>query len=420
MHFPAVSFFLAAFSAVLGGAPTDWPEFRGPTGQGHAPEGVRLPTRWSETEHIVWRTPIPGKGWSTPVVGGGLVWMTTASPDGRSLRAAAVDAKTGATLRDVEVFAPTKPCPINPKNSYASPSPVLDEGRLFVHFGTMGTAALDARTGEILWRNTELQLDHKEGPGSSPVSWGRLLIVNCDGMDVQYVAALDKESGAVVWRTDRPGEIHENPDFRKAYSTPLAIDTGRRVELISPGAQQVLAYDPTTGEALWRVRYNGFSNVPRPLYGKGLVYVCTGYMKPQLWAIRPGGDGDATDSHVVWKFDRQVPANPSPIFVDDAVYMTSNNGILTCLDAETGQARWTERLGGAFSSSPIYGDGKLYFSSEEGVTTVVRPGPSFEKLAENLLDGTIMASPVASGDSIYLRTDRALYRISEADVVEVR
>jgi outer membrane protein assembly factor BamB len=192
------------------------------------------------------------------------------------------------------------------------------------------------------------------------------------------------------------------------------------VELISPGAQQVLAYDPTTGEALWRVRYNGFSNVPRPLYGKGLVYVCTGYMKPQLWAIRPGGDGDATDSHVVWKFDRQVPANPSPIFVDDAVYMTSNNGILTCLDAETGQARWTERLGGAFSSSPIYGDGKLYFSSEEGVTTVVRPGPSFEKLAENLLDGTIMASPVASGDSIYLRTDRALYRISEADVVEVR
>jgi hypothetical protein len=265
----------------------------------------------------------------------------------------------------------------------------------------------------VLWRNNDLHLDHKEGPGTSPVLWGNLLIINCDGMDVQYVAALDKNTGKLAWRSNRPGKIHDNPDFCKAYATPLVVETGMRTELVSPGAHQVLAYDPASGETLWRVGYDGFSNVPRPLSGFGMVYICTGYMKPQLWAIRVGGDGDVTDSHVAWKFERQAPANPSPILVDDAIYMTNNTGILSCVDAQTGKTRWTERLGGNFCASPIYGDDKIYFCSEEGLTTILEPGDKFHKLAENQLDGVFMASPAVRGNSLFLRTDKALYRIEE-------
>lgn len=403
----------AAILSLLSGQPADWPEFRGPTGQGHVPAEISLPTTWSETENIVWKTPIPGRGWSTPVIGNGRIWLTSATDEGRSLRAVSVDVDSGVILLDREVFAPSEPVRINPKNSFASPSPILDGDRLFVHYGTMGTAALDAATGEILWRNNDLLLDHKEGPGTSPVLWNHLLIINCDGMDVQYVAALDKHSGKLVWRSDRPGKIHDNPDFCKAYSTPLLVETGTRTELVSPGAHQVLGYDPASGEIRWRVGYDGFSNVPRPLAGFGMVYVCTGYMKPQLWAIRLGGDGDVTRTHVAWKFERQVPANPSPILVDDAIYMTNNTGVLSCVDARTGELRWVQRLGGNFCASPIHGDGKLYFCSEEGVTTVVAPGEKFQKLAENQLDGAFMASPAVRGDALFLRTDKALYRIEE-------
>lgn len=406
-----ISTMLCAFLA--GDSSHSWPDFRGPTGQGWGIDAVNTPTQWSESDGIKWKIAVPGRGWSTPVLGNGLLWLTTATNEGHSLRAMAVEFATGKVVHDVEVFAPEKPILINAKNSHASPSPVLDEHSVYVNYGTMGTACLDQRTGSIRWRNHELILDHKEGPGSSPILWRDLLILNCDGIDVQYVVALDKSSGRIVWKSERSKPIHENSDFCKAYSTPLVVRASDGDVLVSTGAQQAFGYDVATGKEKWRVKYDGFSNVPRPIEQNGVVFICTGFMKPQIWAIRLGGSGDVSQSQVVWKFEKQVPANPSPILVEKRIYMVSDRGVLTCLDSLTGKPIWTQRLGGNFSASPIFSDGRLYFCSEEGLTSVLAPGPTFNKLAENQLDGMIMASPLAVDRSIVIRTDTSLYRIED-------
>lgn len=400
-------------SCVVTQSPAIWPDFRGPSGQGWDPTAKDLPTEWSESKNVLWKTPIEGKGWSTPVVAGSDIWLTTATNEGHSLRAVCIDLEKGSIKHNVELFAPDKPVRLNAKNSHASPSPLHDGKNVYVSFGTMGTACVDGTTGKILWRNELVKIDHKEGPGSSPILWRELLILNADGIDEQYVVALDRQTGQIVWRQDRPKPIHPNTDQCKAYSTPLVINTGGREELVSTGAMQVLGYDPSSGSPLWKVKYDGFSNVPRPLFGNGLIYICTGYMKPQLWAIKPGGSGDVTASHVAWKFERQVPANPSPILIGERIYMVNNTGVLTCLNALTGKPIWVERIGGNFSASPLFADGKIFFASEEGLTTIIKPGDKFEKMAENELPGQHMGSPVPVGSTLLLRTDSALYRIGK-------
>jgi outer membrane protein assembly factor BamB len=277
-----------------------WPQFRGPDGQGHA-DAVGLPVTWSDDENVTWKTAIAGRGWSSPVVDGDRIWLTTALDDGRSLHALCIDRASGRIVHDEHVFNIDEPAKINAKNSYASPTPVIEGDRVWVHFGTYGTACLDSRSGKILWTNNELKLDHKEGPGSSPILVGNLLVVNCDGMDVQYVVALDKRTGSIVWKAERSGRKNADPDLRKAYSTPLAIDVAGRKQIVSVGADRASAYDAATGAELWYVDFEGFSNVPRPLFAGGLVILDTGYMKPQLWAIRPDGAGDVTESHIVWR-----------------------------------------------------------------------------------------------------------------------
>ncbi|HVX11531.1 MAG TPA: PQQ-binding-like beta-propeller repeat protein [Pirellulales bacterium] len=394
------------------GAVEEWPQFRGIDGQGNT-SATGLPLTWSEEEHVVWKTAIAGRGWSSPVVSDNTIWLTTALDDERSLRAVAVDLESGRVLRDIEVFRCDSFPPINGKNSYASPTPVIESERLYVHFGTLGTACLDTSTGEVLWTNRELTVDHKEGPGSSPVLFGDLLILNCDGIDVQYVVALDKHSGKIAWRRDRPGPHNPVADFRKAYCTPLVIETDGHQELISPTANRVVAYDPLTGDERWIVRYAGFSNVPRPIVAGGLVLVDTGYMKPQLWAIRPGGSGDVTDTHVVWRCARHAPANPSPVAVGQEVFMVSDAGIASCLDAATGKTLWQERLGGNFSASLLAGDGRVYFANEEGVVTVIEASRRFQRLAENRLAGRIFASPAVVGKNLIWRTDGHLYRMAD-------
>lgn len=407
---------LALFASLLalagGAAPAaEWPQFRGPDGQGHA-QATDLPLTWSEQQNVAWKTAIAGRGWSSPVVEGRQVWLTTALDDAKSLRAVCVDRDSGKVLHDVEVFRVARPPTINAKNSYASPTPVIEAGRLFVHYGTLGTACLDAKTGKIVWKNDQLKLDHKEGPGSSPILWQNLLIVNCDGIDVQFVVALDKQSGELRWKMDRPGPLAENPDFRKAYSTPLVVQSAGRDLLISTGADQVIAYEPATGRQHWRLRYEGFSNVPRPICDRDLLYICTGYMRPQLWAVRLGSRL-VTAETVLWRVTRQVPANSSPILVGQRLYMVSDQGVLTCLDAQNGREIWKSRLAGNFSASPLLADGRLYFASEEGAVFVCEPADSFKLLATNQLDGRIMASPAAVGRAIYLRSDTHLYRLEK-------
>lgn len=395
-------------------ASEDWPQFRGPAGDGHS-DAKGLPLTWSETENVRWKTSIPGEGWSSPVVLGQQVWMTTALDDGRSLHAVCVDRETGKVLHDVEVFHTDPPPPKNPTNSYASPTPVVEPGRVYVCFGTSGSACLDTVTAKVIWKNTELTLDHKEGAGSSPMIHGGLYILHCDGRDVQYVVALDKNTGRIVWRTKRSAPLEpKKPDFRKAYCTPQVIIVNGREQLICVGAHRVYAYEPKTGKEIWFCDLPGFSNVPRPVFGHGMVFVGTGFMKPELWAIRTDGKGDVTQTHVAWKVTKMAALKSSLALVDDALYLLHDgNGTLTCLNAKNGEPLWQEKLGGSFSASPICVDGRVHFFNEKGQTTVIKPGRAFERLATNQLDAGFMATPAVTGRAFILRTKTHLYRIEK-------
>lgn len=398
-------FVLALFSLHL--RAEDWPQFRGPTGQGHSAEGD-LPLEWSESRSIIWKTPVPGSGWSSPVVAGGLVWVTTSvRQSGTSLRAVAFDVASGREVVNTEVFKLGTTALLNPKNSFASPTPVVESDRVYVHFGADGTAALTT-AGAVVWK-TQLPYQSQHGNGGSPILYDDLLIVSCDGADAAYVVALDKRTGKVRWKR------HRRYPWDQAYTTPLVIRVGERDEVVSVGAFRAAAYDPRTGREVWRVSYaDGFSNVPRPVYGHGLVYIATGFQQPSLLAVRVGGTGDVTRTHVAWRLDRGVPYTPSPLLVGEHLYIVSDIGIAACLDARTGEARWRERLPGNYSASPIFADGRIYFQSEAGVTTVIAPGAAFRKLATNPLDGVTLASIAVSGGSLFIRSDRDLYRIGTA------
>ncbi len=393
-------------------ARAEWPQFRGPRGDGHS-VATGLPVVWSESENVAWKTALPGRGWSSPIVIDGTVWMTASLDEERSLRALAVDAASGRIVHDVEVFRPETWQATHPENSHASPTPVAEPGRVWVHFGAYGTACLDAGSAEVVWRSRELELDHEVGPGSSPILWRDLLIVNCDGTDQRFVAALDKRTGELAWKAPRSVEVGRTPTHRKAFSTPLVIHHAGRPQLVSPGAGQVSAYDPATGEEIWRVRYEGYSNVPRPVAGLGLVFVDTGYVKPHLFAIHPGGRGDVTDTHVRWRYHWQVPANPSPLLVGDRLYMVSDWGNASWLDARKGEDLWRQRLGGRYYASPIYAGGRIYNFSLEGRSVVLAAGDAYRELAENALDGRIRASPAVADSAFFVRTETHLYLIEE-------
>ena len=396
--------FLLALGAPAAGQ--EWPEFRGPTGQGHSVE-AGLPLDWSESRNIVWKTPVAGRGWSSPVVAGGRVWITTATEERgtASLRALAFDSQTGREVVNAEVFRIGGARLTNFKNSHASPTPIIDGDRVYVHFGALGTAALTT-AGEILWK-TRLPYESQHGNGGSPALHGDLLIISCDGSDTAFVIALDTKTGKTRWKTARRYPADQ------AYSTPLVIRVGDRDQVISVGAYRAAAYDLQSGREIWRVRYDdGFSNVPRPVTGHGLVYIATGFQQPSLLAVRPDGTGDITKTHVAWTLQRGAPLTPSPLIVGDELYLVSDYGIASCVDAKTGQTHWQQRLGGNYSASPVFADGRIYFQSEEGLTTAIAPGKTFQKLATSQLDGGMLASMAVANGSLFIRTDSHLYRIS--------
>jgi len=404
---------LLSLSLGLLHASDNWPQFRGPAGDGHS-DSTGLPLIWNEQQHVKWKIAIPGEGWSSPVVEGNQVWMQTALDNGKSLRAVCVDRETGQIQHDVELFYIENPERKHAFNSFASPTPVIENGRLYVSYGMYGVVCLDTSTGKILWKNTELKHDHdKNGPGSSPIIYKDLFILNCDGTEARYVAAVNKLTGKVAWKTDRSNVINKAGEFKKAYHTPLIISVHGRDQLISMGAYRVSAYEPLTGKEIWWVDIPGFSNVPRPVFGHGMVYISTGFMKPELWAIRADGYGDVTKTHVAWKVIKQVPAKPSPLLIGEQFYMFSDNGIATCLDAKTGKEIWSERIGGDYSASPVFADGRIYLFSEQGKTLVIKPDTKLNLLATATLENGFMSSPAISGKAFFLRTKKHLYRIEE-------
>jgi len=417
-----------------------WPQFRGPSGDGRAAEAnhpspsLGLPIHWSEKEDVRWKTPIPYRGWSTPVVmeGGspiaidrdwepGQVWLTTATIDGHDFFVVCVEAESGRIRLQEKLFHADHPEPLgNPLNCYASPSPVVEPGRVYVHYGSYGTAALDTKTGAVLWKRSDLPCRHYRGPGSSLVVFQNLLILTMDGVDVQYLVALDKEDGRTVWKTDRTaewddldadGKPKDEGDLRKAYSTPLMVTAGGNTQMLSVGAKALYGYDPASGRELWKVRTPAFSGAASPIYGQGLAYMISGFGRTELLAVRIEGRGDVTDTHVVWRTASLVPQTPSPVLVDDLLFMINDAGVLTCLEAASGKQVWRERLRGNFAASLLYADGHVYCFSREGVATVFRAARSYEVLATNVLDAGFMASPAVSGRTLFLRTKECLYRI---------
>jgi outer membrane protein assembly factor BamB len=420
-----------AFLVLASGLTTvraDWPDFRGPWADGRvsAPGDTRLlglPLHWSETNNIKWKTEIHDRGWSTPVVMGGRVWITTATEDGHDYFAIGVDEENGRILFNEKVFHTDNPEPLGngaSMNSYATPSAVIEPGRVYVHFGSAGTACLDTKTGKVLWKRNDLPCRHYRGASASPVLFENLLILTFDGADLQYTAALNKQTGDTVWKTNRsvvwndegvPGQMAKDGDLRKSHGTPLIATAAGKPQLVSVGAKASYGYDPRTGDELWRVEYNDWSSAPRPLFENGTAYIVTGLMKKEMWAVKTDGHGNVTETHVPWKLSTHIGKYASPLLVDGLIYTAAEESFVTCLDAAIGQVVWTERIGGKYAASPIYADGRLYFFSQDGTTTVLKPGRAFEVLATNKLDDGFMASPAADGKAFYLRTKTHLYRV---------
>ncbi|MGD0898776.1 MAG: PQQ-binding-like beta-propeller repeat protein [Thermoguttaceae bacterium] len=391
-----------------------WPQFLGPAANGSCRQ-ADLPTTWSEKDNIRWKTAIHDRGHSSPVVWDKQVWLTTAAADGKRLYAVCVDRDSGRIVHDIRVFEVEKPEPIAGLNSYASPTPVIEAGRIYVHFGTYGTACLDTSSGKTLWSRRDLHCNHYRGPGSSAFVYKNLLILTFDGIDVQYLVALDKQTGATVWKTDRSTDYAKaEGDLRKAYSTPIVIEAGG-AQLISCGAYAAEAYVPETGREIWKVCYpGGFSNVSRPLYGQGLLFLNTGFGRPEIWAVRPDGHGDISQSHVVWKSKaRNLPAKPSSVLAGELLFSVNDNGVATCLEAKTGATIWQERIHGFFSASALYAPDRVYFFDQDGKTTAIAPERKLKVLAVNQLDQGCMASPAVAGKALILRTKTHLYRIEE-------
>lgn len=412
-----------------------WPEWRGPTGQGHA-VAAGLPETWSETSQVAWKTLLPGRGHSTPVMWGDKIWLTTALEkpataaevaerlktntgdqplvvlSAVSLHAVCVERASGRVLHDVELLEVKQPQWAHQLNSYASPTPVLEAGRLYAHFGSFGTVALDTDTLKVLWKNEELRVMHENGPGSTAVLSGDRLISHFDGSDEQFIAAFDKNTGKVAWKTARSGEMDPRPQQKKAYGTPMVLTMNGKPVVVSSAANNIYGYEPETGKELWKVHYGelGFSMSTVPVADEQRIYFSTAFGKSKMVALKYAG---LETPEVVWSNPKNAPKMCSPVLHAGLLFYVDDGGIVSCVDAATGEALYRERLGGKFSASPILADGKLYFCSREGVVTVLPATKDFKILAQNTLEGSIMASPIADGGALFIRTDKALYKIGK-------
>ena len=426
MRMLAMFFWIGLCASTLA-ADAPWNQFRGPRGDGTSTE-QGLPVTFAEgSKEIVWKTPIPGRAWSSPVVWGKQIWLTNA-PDIQGntkervkldkpidLSAVCVDLESGKVLHNKKLFEVSELQITHPTNTFASPTPFIEEGRVYIHFGSYGTACLDTKTGETIWERRDLECDHFRGPGSSPIVHWNLLYLTFDGYDLQYIAALDKQTGKTIWKKDRGIDYKTNDgDAKKGYSTPLIIEAGGRELLISPFAYATIAYEPQTGEPIWTVYHGGMNAAARPLYGNGLLYINAADGKDALVAVKPDGKGDIT-KNIVWRTADKIPKRSSQLLVGDLYFMMNDAGIATCLDAKTGKEIWSKRLPGQYWSSPLLADGLIYCFSQDGDMQVFKAAREFELVAENKLADGSSASPIVAGKSLLVRTKSHLYRIEKRD-----
>ena len=420
-------------------AEDEWTQFRGPGSQGRS-TSTSLPVHWSENENIRWKSPVPGEGHSSPVISGDQVWITTALSDplteeeeqellskrknartlklaGRlQLQALQFDRDSGKLEQQITVFSVEEPEPKHALNSYASPTPVIVGNHVYVHFGSYGTACIERHSGNVIWKNDTLRVDHSNGPGSSPAVWDDKLIIHFDGTDQQYIAAFDRATGDIAWKTERSGEMNPTGEMKKAYGTPLVIETEDCPLVVSPAADWVYGYDARDGREIWKASYGklGFSTVPCPVASEDTVYVATSFMQSRLLAVGFSGEGDVTDSHIRWTSDRQIPQKPSMILSDDRLIFVSDRGIVRSISTKDGSDIWYGRLKGEYSASPLLANGRIYFFNQSGVATVIEDSGTLQELAVNKLDDGFMASPAVADDALFLRTTSHLYRVEDS------
>ena len=393
-----------------------WSQFRGHYGNGII-KSTSAPINWSDNTNIDWKTPIHDRGWSSPVIWNDQIWMTTATKEGNKMYAICVNKLSGKIEHDIHVFDVKSPQAITNENTYASPTPVVEEGRVYVHFGTYGTACISTKDGQILWKRRDLNCDHEigAGPASSPFIYNNFLIFNVDGRDVQYVIALNKETGETAWKTNRSVDFSDvQVNQRKAYGTPFIIPRGNSNQMVSIGAKGVYSYDPENGKELWKAEHRGWSIAPRPVYGEGLVFTMIDRDRPEMWAIKPNGSGDITETHIEWKETKRMPPRASPIIIKGLLFVVDRNGYISCIEAKTGKSIWQKRMKGRFSASPILANNLIYFFNEDTVCTIIKPTRELEIVTENKLSSDkLMATPAFDENSIYIRTENNLYKIKE-------
>lgn len=391
-------------------------QFQGPSLTGVAPHATP-PTRWGESENVRWKTPIHGRGWSSPLVIGDKLWLTTATEAGDRLSLLAVDRASGKIVFDEVVFTNDSVQPdYHHTNSYASPTPVSDGETLVVHFGAYGTAAFDQLASakpRQRWQRRDLPCNHFRGPGSSPILHDGRVLLHFDGYDQRYATSLSLSDGATQWRRDRVIEYGTNDgDMMKAFATPTVIYAAGRDQWISATAKAVLSLDPATGEEWWRVRYDEHSTSTKPLFDGERLYVGTGWGKAKLLAIRPDGNGDVTETHVDWTSGRAIGSKPNPVVHGNWIFTVDDRGVVGCLDKSDGSTLWQKRVGGEFSATPIVADGRFYAFDESGQGYVFAADDHGTLIAQNQLGSGCMALPAAVGDRLYVRTKTNLYCLS--------
>lgn len=399
----------------------NWTHFRGSDLRAIAAVET-VPVTWDEETNILWRTAIHGRAWSSPVVYGDQVWVTTANREGTELSAVCVDFNTGRVIHDILVFSFDDAIRKHDINSFASPTPAIEDGFVYVHYGSMGTACINTADGSVVWTRTDLECNHIQGPGSSAFLYNDLLILHYEGVDVRFLVGLDTRTGETVWKTHRPEEPYEEIPWigTKAYVTPLLVNVNGKDKIISNGSATIHAYDPRTGEDIWTIVRGAESTVSMPFEENGVVYFETGFKVhaererfSEMWAVDPDGRGDIAETNVLWK--RRVAPMPlcTPVIIDGLIYTVDAGRVMRCIDALTGEDVWEHRLRSQFNSSPVYAAGNIYFSSTRGETIVIEPGRELNIVAENILDGEIWATPAFLRNSIIMRTDSHLYRITE-------
>lgn len=417
-----ISMLLVSIQAVSQTA--NWTQFRGSRGNGLAGSD-KIPLKWDDTV-IKWKTVIHDRGHSSPVVFNNQIWLTTATNDGKELYAVCFDFKTGRIIYDIKVFTPAGADEKHELNTYATPTPCIEKGFVYVNYGNAGTACINTANGSVVWKNSEFKCKFVQGAASSPILYKNLLILHYEGVDVRFLVALNKLNGKTVWKTDRPEEPYKPlPDIgKKAYTTPLMINVKGRDMLISNGSAVCIGYDPDNGKEIWRVVHGAESTIAMPVSENGVVYWYTGFMVAEdgskytdILAVNPDGQGDITSSNILWKKRDELAQNQmlTPVIKDGLIYTVNTHNMMQCIDAKNGEDVWSKHVTSNFNASPLYIDGNVWFFSVKGDILVLKAGRQYLVVAQNKLDSGIWATPAVTGNSIILRSQKYLYRIGKAD-----